>query len=196
MSTFLTTVFEASDRIRDGRTTADVYIALLEEYGELIQEVTALSGFSKVTEAGPDGVAGEAIDVALCAIDIYRLRCSGATETRAIFEWFPGLPSTEDSFFGRVLGDAVRPLALEDRLARMGERIGHLAAGVLRPAAGGLPGLLDPINETAIEIAIQAVRLAQAVTPGLDEARLVALARPKLEKYLSVRASLPNEEMV
>lgn len=61
-----------SVNITDGRTTADVLAHMMTEVGELAQEVIISQGRS-YKEPGADGVAGEAIDVMLCALDIIAL---------------------------------------------------------------------------------------------------------------------------
>lgn len=56
-------VREFSDGVRDGRTLAEICYHLKLELQELDQELAA-------AEPGEDGVAGEAIDVMLCALDL------------------------------------------------------------------------------------------------------------------------------
>lgn len=51
----------------------------MEEVGELATEISIESGFSD-KEPGEDGIVGEAIDVALCAIDLTWVSSPNTTE--------------------------------------------------------------------------------------------------------------------
>lgn len=62
----------ASMSVKDNRTVSDVLTHMVTEVGELAQEIQIEQGMSYKT-AGEDGVAGEAIDVMLCALDIIAL---------------------------------------------------------------------------------------------------------------------------
>ena len=64
MRDLLSMVRAYSDAVQDGRTTSDILGYLLDEVDELTHEVDTTD------EPGEDGVAGEAIDVMLCAIDM------------------------------------------------------------------------------------------------------------------------------
>lgn len=63
MTDLLTMVRTYSEQVCDGRTVQGIYMHLLGEIGELSHEVHG-------SVPGEDGVAGEAIDVMLCAIDM------------------------------------------------------------------------------------------------------------------------------
>jgi gamma-glutamyl phosphate reductase len=52
-----------SDRIQNGRTLYQILLHLEDEVNELNQELVA-------EEPGDDGIAGEAVDVMLCALDM------------------------------------------------------------------------------------------------------------------------------
>lgn len=62
----------ASYSVKDNRTIGDVLTHMVTEVGELAQEIQIEQGMS-YKAAGADGVAGEAIDVMLCALDIIAL---------------------------------------------------------------------------------------------------------------------------
>lgn len=76
--------FKASAIVRD-RTTLQVLAKLMEEVGELSAEVLKKDGFKEGGE-GRDGILGEAVDVATCALDIIFLNYPGMTseEVKAI----------------------------------------------------------------------------------------------------------------
>jgi hypothetical protein len=59
----LKTVRAYSERIQDGRSLQDIHDHL---YDELLELNTELYSY----EPGEDGIAGEAIDVILCALDL------------------------------------------------------------------------------------------------------------------------------
>jgi hypothetical protein len=63
MTDLLKTVRAYSERIQDGRSLQDIHDHLHDELRELNME---MYGY----ESGEDGVAGEAIDVILCALDL------------------------------------------------------------------------------------------------------------------------------
>lgn len=63
MNDLVSMVRSYSDRIENGRTTNDIFRFLLLEVGELRDEISG-------TDPGPDGIAGEAVDVILCALDL------------------------------------------------------------------------------------------------------------------------------
>ena len=62
----------ASYSVKDNRTVSDVLIHMVTEVGELAQEIQIKQGMSYKT-VGADGIAGEAIDVMVCALDIIAL---------------------------------------------------------------------------------------------------------------------------
>ena len=49
-----------------------------EELGEMTLEMNIADGLS-YKEAGKDGVKGEAVDLAICAMDMFALQCPGMT---------------------------------------------------------------------------------------------------------------------
>lgn len=63
MDDLLSMVRSYSDRIRDGRSIEEISVHLEDEVEELAIEVTGVM-------PGEDGVAGEAVDVMLCALDL------------------------------------------------------------------------------------------------------------------------------
>lgn len=81
--TLVTTIFDAGDSIKNGRTPSTALIHLFTEVGELAQEVQIDSGDS-YKDPGADGVVGEALDVILCAIDIIRQTQPDCTEAELI----------------------------------------------------------------------------------------------------------------
>jgi NTP pyrophosphatase (non-canonical NTP hydrolase) len=74
----ISTVFELGDKMPK-RTRYKVLAKITEEVGELAQEVAIAEGDS-YKEEGKDGVIGEAIDVAICALDIIRVHDPSITE--------------------------------------------------------------------------------------------------------------------
>jgi hypothetical protein len=60
-------VYDYCDRIKNDRTLTIIHESLLEEVGELDIEMTRhIEG----KDCGEDGIVGESVDVALCAIDL------------------------------------------------------------------------------------------------------------------------------
>lgn len=64
-------VLEVS-RIAPKRSIENVFLKLSEEVGELAQEINIQNGFLNKPK-GKDGIAGEAIDVINCAVDVLYL---------------------------------------------------------------------------------------------------------------------------
>ncbi len=67
-------VFGVSDKLKDGRTIADVIGHTMEELGELATEVKIADGKS-YKDPGVDGIVGEAVDVIVCLLDWAYIRC-------------------------------------------------------------------------------------------------------------------------
>ncbi len=63
--------FDFADRIQNGRDVPHVVDYLTTELGELAEELLHLD--LNTGMAGKDGVAGEGVDVALCALDLIRV---------------------------------------------------------------------------------------------------------------------------
>lgn len=72
-------VFRASAAVLNCRTSYNVLGALMEEVGELSQEVNIINNAS-YKEKGPDGVIGESIDVIICALDMIYVNNPKVTE--------------------------------------------------------------------------------------------------------------------
>ena len=72
-------VLETS-RIAPKRYVEHVMLKMVEEVGELAQEVNINSGFIQDKEKGEDGIIGEAIDVIQCALDVIWLYSPDVTE--------------------------------------------------------------------------------------------------------------------
>ena len=72
-------VFKVS-RIAPERSVSDTMLILVQEVGELAQEISIDSGFIKDKKRGEDGIIGEAIDVIQCALDIIWLTYPDITE--------------------------------------------------------------------------------------------------------------------
>lgn len=72
----LNTILEAGNTVDDDRTVDSIYTHLLGEVVELDTEI------DPEQPTGVDGIVGEAIDVAICAIDIaiVELRSQGLTD--------------------------------------------------------------------------------------------------------------------
>ena len=71
--------FRVSDSLDDDRSLGDILTHAMTEMGELALEIQIASGRS-YKEAGADGVAGEAVDVIICMLDILRRARPGLTE--------------------------------------------------------------------------------------------------------------------
>lgn len=74
----VTDVFEISKKAPH-RNSYQVLAKLMEEVGELAEEVNIKKGFIK-KEPGKDGIKGEAIDVIQCALDIIFINDIEVTE--------------------------------------------------------------------------------------------------------------------
>lgn len=64
----LRNLIDTSVSIQDNRTLSDVLLSAGEELGELSTEIQIQNG-RKNRKPSPDGVVGEAVDLALCALD-------------------------------------------------------------------------------------------------------------------------------
>lgn len=64
----------------DTRTNDYVFKKCMEELGEMALEDQIANGLS-YKDAGADGVAGEAVDLAICAMDMFALQHPGKTHT-------------------------------------------------------------------------------------------------------------------
>lgn len=62
------------------RSIYQVLGKLMEEVGELSQEVLIRDKFVKASKGGPDGIIGEAIDVITCALDLIWVTYPGVDE--------------------------------------------------------------------------------------------------------------------
>lgn len=78
-NTVVGTILEFSDKIKDGRTEADIMLSAMEEMGELSLEIKINNGLSYKTE-GIDGIVGEAIDVINCMVDLILTHTGNITE--------------------------------------------------------------------------------------------------------------------
>ena len=65
----LDTILEYCERIKNGRTLDIIHDALLEEVEELEYEIDTDNHLT-LTSVKIDGIVGESVDVALCAIDM------------------------------------------------------------------------------------------------------------------------------
>lgn len=74
--------FKVAELIKD-RTPKDILVHLMEEVGELATEIAIHSGTS-AKKAGEDGIIGEAVDVALCALDIIYIQKPNITESEVM----------------------------------------------------------------------------------------------------------------
>ena len=167
MKTIVDLTFEASDEIRDGRTLADVYVALLEEYGELIQDMAAVNGFSK-KDTGADGIAGEAIDVALCALDLLRLDN-------------PLLSAEElsEKYRETILSIGASGFDIDTYADAIGDAIGKLGRGIYRRRVTEE----SSVTPQALNIVRLAFRIVTLQVPDLDPETLAGMGRKKLEKW-------------
>jgi hypothetical protein len=72
-------IFRVSDQVADDRGEFRVLAHVMEEVGELSQEVIIAAGHS-YKEPGEDGVVGEAVDAILCVVDLIRIHNPNITE--------------------------------------------------------------------------------------------------------------------
>jgi NTP pyrophosphatase (non-canonical NTP hydrolase) len=78
-ATLVDAVWATSRKIDNGRTPTDVFTKLIEEVGELAQELLVINGKS-FKPAGKDGVVGEAVDAINCLVDLILLVQPDITE--------------------------------------------------------------------------------------------------------------------
>lgn len=81
----LEAVKRVSDLFGGRRPLTPVMLQLQEEVGELATEVAIATG-TKHRSPSEDGVLGEAVDVAIAALDIAMLECGDVEKVKAIFE--------------------------------------------------------------------------------------------------------------
>ena len=72
-------VFEASDKIKNGRTEFTILTHTLSELGELAEEILIAKGLSYKKE-GKDKVKGEIVDAILCLLDLLHVHDLTVTE--------------------------------------------------------------------------------------------------------------------
>ncbi|MEY8802119.1 hypothetical protein AB9K35_17720 [Leisingera sp. XS_AS12] len=162
MLKFIHAVVGRAADIDNGRTALDVLDYTLTELGELAEEIIIARGAS-YKAPGKDGVAGEAIDLALCLIDLLRLSHSG-------------------DICG-IASDTVRE-ALASKCARKPRaelrRITACLGGITNDLErhGQSTGLILAALGAAIRIVCYEVRDA-------DDAVITAMVEPKLAKWAS-----------
>lgn len=76
----LVNIIDTSVSIQDNRTLSDVLLSAGEELGELSTEIQIKNG-KKDREPSIDGVVGEAVDLALCALDAAIVELSNQGKT-------------------------------------------------------------------------------------------------------------------
>ena len=69
MSSLISEVIKTAIEIKTGRNEYNVLAHVMEEVGELAEEITISNGFS-YKETGPDGVIGEAVDTIITLVDL------------------------------------------------------------------------------------------------------------------------------
>lgn len=70
-----------ADTLRYNRTSYSILASAMSELGELAQEVAVMNGHSYKTH-GPDGIAGETVDVIVSLLDLIHICCPTMTEDR------------------------------------------------------------------------------------------------------------------
>lgn len=83
-ATMVDAITLTSQHIDNGRTPNDVFTKLIEEVGELAQELLVLNGRS-YKQPGSDGIIGEAIDAINCLVDLIYLIEPGINEQSLAF---------------------------------------------------------------------------------------------------------------
>jgi hypothetical protein len=66
----ITEILNTSRRIPVDRNEYSILAHLMEEVGELAEEISITCGGKSYKESGPDGIIGESVDTILCAIDM------------------------------------------------------------------------------------------------------------------------------
>ena len=63
-------ILDVSDRIPVDRDEYTILAHVMEEVGELAQEISISCGGKSYKQQGPDGIIGESIDAILCLVDM------------------------------------------------------------------------------------------------------------------------------
>jgi hypothetical protein len=164
MSEFVNLVRQAAIHVENGRTPMDILDYAMTELGELAEEIIIAGGRS-YKAPGKDGVAGEAIDLAVCLVDLAFITASGDLDNPY------GLQMTiKEAFEAHLIDDTRAELHQIIRL------IGSISADIERHALS-----IGQIRR-AVFSCIQIIRRE---LPSSDEKALCEMARPKLEKWVA-----------
>lgn len=184
--TFIETIISAAVDVRDGRGHRDVIFHAVTELGELAEEVRIKTGNARGKTAGPDGIAGEALDLVLCLVDYLRLLDHLTSDSRMVSVLNEKSGATGISFvqfFFECL-DAGRPVHLwdhRDHLLSIAEDVG-LLCGV---RSGPFPDEIRAARYAALRAIEDCLRMIMTEIPDMSEASLIKMAEPKLEKWIS-----------
>ncbi|MCE6957904.1 hypothetical protein LAZ40_02375 [Cereibacter sphaeroides] len=192
MKTFLSSVMAGCAAIPDRHTATDSFIHGMGELSEIMHEVAVRHGRSGLAP-GADGITGEVVDLAICLLDVIRLRSPGITDADINEEWFAQVQPSW-SFFGWVLEDRkartkdhdpdMIATALDRQVETIAETMAELLArDVLRSPACEEPKLCDDVNRLALVATEAAIALAALADPGLTEEALIAVAERKCAKW-------------
>jgi len=165
MSEFVNLVRQAAIRVENGRTPMDILDYAMTELGELAEEIIIAGGRSYKVP-GKDGVAGEAIDLSVCLVDLMH-----ATDPVDIENAHYGLPVVVGEVFTSSSSQHLRS-ELHD-LMRM---LGTITADV--QDFGISTGLIRSAVASCL-------RIVRRELPFIDEMTLCEMARPKLEKWVA-----------
>ncbi|ETX13541.1 hypothetical protein OCH239_09690 [Roseivivax halodurans JCM 10272] len=168
MTSFVCHVLAEAQAIENGRTAFDIIEHTMSELGELSEEIVIAGGRS-YKAPGPDGVAGEALDVALCLVDLLRMTAR---------EDISGLAT---AYVATALDEEGGDIRTELRALLIA--LGTAARDI--EGHGMSTGLL-------LQALVRAIRIVRLAEPGMTDARLTAMAAPKLEKWAGTAAALAD----
>lgn len=180
--TFISTVLDTCRAVRDGRNFDDIFLHALSELGELSLEVAiarrrlrGLKGGPRVP--GPDGIAGEALDVLLCAVDLLLTLDPHASDATILDA--QSQRDTFTSFVGMFL--SLRPFPTDPNL-----RVRRISESLLRMTEETDADEDDEIDVHRLragDLIAGCLMMICAEHPQITEEDLIAMARPKLAKW-------------
>lgn len=180
-------IAKISGEVKNSRTVPQIFMHALTELGELAQEVIISEGRS-YKDPGADGVAGEAMDLILCLMDLILVRTPSIDEVRIAEIWFSSeVDRTEEnlpeSLFSAALKEPRKPGAgTDDLMISMTSKFGEVAQALAEDVAADTDGL-DLISAPALDAIFDCLDIIRIEVPAIDEAGLCSMAAPKLMKW-------------
>lgn len=184
--TFVSTILAVSLRVLDGRKHRDVIFHALTELGELAEEVRIKTGHGRGKTAGPDGVAGEALDLILCLVDYLHLLDPMTSDRRmvSVLNYTSGVSGISFvQFFFECLksGQPIHLWDHRDHVLSIGNEVGALCDVRSAP----FPDEISRARYAALRAIEDCLRMIKSEIPDLTEEHLIRMAQPKLEKWLA-----------